>query len=63
MSERPMINPLIHPELAAQEALLRLIDASTTEFAHGSQGEGVAESMIAIHRKLTEYYRSLSARQ
>ena len=63
MSERPMINPIAHPELAAQEVLLRLVDASTNEFAHGNQGEGVAESMISIHKKLTEYYRSLSAKK
>ena len=61
MSERPMINPIAHPELAAQEVLLRLADASATVFAHGNQGDGMAESMISIHRKLTEYYRSLSA--
>ncbi|UCP10237.1 hypothetical protein K5R88_00895 [Pseudomonas sp. MM213] len=63
MSEQVIIDPKTSPELAAQQVLLRLVEASPTAFAHANNGKGVAESLIAIHKGLTEYYRSIDAKQ
>lgn len=70
MSKQEFVNPVISPEQAAQEVVLELVSAGfancpdTGVFAGGRmKGENVSAALIAIHRGLTAYYRSLSAEQ
>jgi len=70
MSKREFVNPAFKPAEAAQEVLLELVAAgfansSENRTAMGGQGRGenLAASLIAVHKELTAYYRSLSAEQ
>ena len=57
-------NPAENPALAAQEALLALIQAGKTAAIHGeSDGENLAKGLIQLHEKLTAYYRTLPEAQ
>lgn len=64
MTEK-LCTPSENPELAAQEILALLAEAGSftpqSGFLSGSDsGEAVAKAMIAIHKSLTAYYKTLS---
>lgn len=69
MSQTASNFPTAHPEMAAQEVLMALINSGA--FGNGEQNvintdyrsAAVAAAMIDIHTKLTAYYRSLSEEQ
>lgn len=66
MSQSATNFPTAHPEMAAQEIVMALVNAGA--FGSGQQqiinspgrSGAAAEAIIDIHTKLTEYYRSLS---
>lgn len=65
MPELRLVNPKAQPEKAAQEAVLALcetgafgIDPAHTAMSAGD-GEALADAIIAVHQKLTAYYKDL----
>lgn len=65
MSQTATNHPHANPEMAAQEALIALINSGA--FGSGEhnvinsthRSEAVATALIDIHTKLTAYYRTL----
>lgn len=64
MSDANLVDPVNQPEQAAHEVVIELIKSdvlmSSGNSSYGtSRGEQLAESAIAAHKKLTEYYKTL----
>lgn len=69
MTQTATHHPSANPEMAAQEALVALINAGAFgNGAHGliqneSRAESVAKALVEVHTRLTAYYRTLPGAQ